>query len=72
MTDVEIIKLARSSATVYANGERTESTEEAVIAAYQADCLGDEIYEVRRDMWRFDQEVIYRLAYAWQLVALGL
>lgn len=70
MTDLEIIKAAKQQAHEYARSKASEEigdTDQAAIDSYQADALGE-----RRDLWNSEQELIYRMAYALQLLALGL
>jgi hypothetical protein len=72
MSDLEVIRRAQSSARVYAHGERQRDPDMAAIDAYQADVLTGADGVNRRDLWNSQQELLYRLAYAMQLVALGL
>jgi len=69
MSDLEIIKAARRSAHAYGShrmAAETADSDEAAITAYQADALGDQ-----RDLWDAQQELLYRMAFAEQLRALG-
>jgi len=71
MTDLAIIKLARQRAHAWA-AKQEGNTDQAAIDGYEADALTDEAGIVRRDLWDAQQELIYRYAFAQQLLALGL
>ncbi|MEP7336863.1 MAG: hypothetical protein ABI977_03900 [Acidobacteriota bacterium] len=74
-TDLFIVKAAKRRAHEYARAKTADQigdADQAAIDGYQQDALNDPILGIRRDLWDSKQETLYRLAFVWQLIALGL
>lgn len=73
LTDPDIIRAAQARARVYAGSNPADSDPtQAALDGYQADALTCPDYDLRRDLWNKEQELLYRFAFAGQLLLLGL